>query len=154
VTIPADNVDEDWLNRPRRWNLKFIKKFMYCFGPISSIFDFLTFFVLLCIANASESVFQTGWFMESLATQILVIHIIRTKKIPFLQSRASKYLMLSTIACVFAGWIIPFTFIGEFFKFQPLPWPVVLSITAIVLIYLFVVETVKKIFYKKYAKIF
>ena len=103
VAIPADNVDKDWLQKPRRWNLQFIKKFMYFFGPISSIFDFLTFFVLFYLFSASEGIFQTGWFMESLATQVLVVHIIRTRQIPFIQSRASKYLLGSTFALLPSG---------------------------------------------------
>jgi Mg2+-importing ATPase len=151
VTIPSDNVDQEWISRPRKWNLDFIKKFMYVFGPISSIFDFLTFFVLFYVFKTNASVFQTGWFMESLATQTLVVHIIRTRQIPFLQSRASKYLIISTVTAVVVGWLIPFTFIGRFFKFSPLPINILLIISGLIIVYLGLVEVVKRMFYKRYG---
>ncbi|MFA6375843.1 MAG: magnesium-translocating P-type ATPase [Candidatus Paceibacterota bacterium] len=152
VMIPTDNVDDDWLKKPHRWNLDFIKKFMYFFGPVSSLFDFLTFFVLYFLFSSSESLFQTGWFMESLATQVLVIHFIRTRKLPFVQSRASKYLLASTLVCVAIGWIIPFTALGSFFKFQAPPLAMMLAITAIVATYLLLVETLKRFFFRRYFK--
>lgn len=152
VTIPADNVDDDWLKKPRRWNLDFIKKFIYFFGPISSFFDFLTFFVLFNLLSASEGMFQTGWFMESLATQILVIHLIRTQKIPFIQSRPSRYLLASTVACVAIGWVIPYTKIGHFFQFQPLPLHLIAAIAAIVIGYLAIVQVAKRYFFRRYFK--
>jgi Mg2+-importing ATPase len=154
LTISTDNVDPDWMRKPRRWNLEFIKKFMYFFGPLSSIFDFITFFALFNLFSASEGLFQTGWFMESLATQILVVHVIRTRQVPFAQSRASKYLVASTFVCVALGWLIPYTAVGAFFKFQPLPLPLVLMIVAIVFGYLALAEFAKRIFYKRYFKIF
>lgn len=150
VTIPADNVDEDWLKKPHRWNIDFIKKFMLFFGPVSSMFDFMTFFVLFRLFSSSENVFQTGWFMESLATQVLVIHMIRTRKTPFAESRASKYLMASTLACVALGWLIPYTALGGFFRFQPLPLSLVVVLALIVGCYLAVVEGVKRFFYRRY----
>jgi len=153
ITIPADNVDSDWLRKPHRWNLDFIKKFMYFFGPISSLFDFLTFFILYKIFSLPEPLFQTGWFIESLATQVLVIHVIRTRKLPFIESRPSKYLLVSTLACVATGWLIPYTPIGGYFGFQPLPVPLLGAIALIVFGYLVLVEAVKKIFYRRYFKI-
>lgn len=152
VTIPVDNVDSEWLQKPHHWNLDFIKRFMYFFGPVSSMFDFLTFFTLYGLFSATEGVFQTAWFIESLATQVLVIHFIRTRKVPFAQSRASKYLLISTFACVIIGWVIPFTAAGRFFKFEPLPAPVIFAVVAIVIGYLAVVEAVKRFFYKRYFK--
>jgi len=146
VTIPVDNVDSEWLQKPRHWNLDFIKRFMYFFGPVSSMFDFLTFFTLYGLFSATEGVFQTAWFIESLATQVLVIHFIRTRKVPFAQSRASKYLLISTFACVIIGWVIPFTAAGRFFKFEPLPAPVIFAVVAIIIGYLAVVEAVKRFF--------
>ena len=154
VAIPADNVDDDWLKKPRRWNLDFVKKFMYFFGPVSSMFDFLTFFILLAVFAAPESVFQTGWFVESLATQVLVVHIIRTRKIPFVQSRAGKYLLAGTFAAVAAGWIIPFTPLGGFFGFQPLPLPLALALAGISATYLVVAEIAKRIFYRRHFEMF
>lgn len=151
ITIPSDNVDKDWTNKPRKWDLNFIKKFMYVFGPISSIFDFFTFFVLFSIFKVGESAFQTGWFMESLATQVLVIHVIRTRQIPFLQSKASNLLLLSTLLAVTVGWIIPFTPLGGFFKFSPLPIHILLTIAGLVAVYLLLVEIAKRFFYRKYG---
>lgn len=153
ITIPADNVDNDWLRKPHHWNIDFIKKFMLFFGPVSSLFDFAAFFVLYGLFSASEGIFQTGWFMESLATQVLVIHFIRTRKLPFVESRASKYLIASTFTCVIAGWIIPYTPLGGFFGLVPLPAGILLAITAIVACYLAAVEAVKRFFYRRYFKI-
>ncbi len=147
ITISSDNMDADWLKTPRKWNLANIKKFMYTFGLISSLFDFLTFFLMYSLIHANASVFQTGWFMESLATQTLVVHIIRTRKIPFIQSRASTWLTVSTFCCLAIGWMIPYTPIGTFFQFTPLPLPVVGAIIGLVLIYLILVEIAKRIFY-------
>lgn len=149
VAIPMDNVDKEWVRKPHRWNLQFIKKFMYFFGPISSLFDFATFFLLFAVFKASESLFQTGWFMESLATQVLVIHVIRTKQLPFMKSTASKFLLFTTIFCVGVGWVIPFTIIGKFFQFHPLPLTMIITIAAIVAVYLVLVELAKRIFYKR-----
>ncbi len=150
VTIPTDNVDKDWLQKPRRWNMHFIKRFMLWIGPISSLFDFATFYVLYSVFHANQAMFQAGWFMESLATQTLVIHFIRTKKLPFIQSRPSKYLLFSTFACVTLGWIIPYTPVGEYFQFGRPPLAMVLAILLIVIVYFIVVEIGKRIFYKKY----
>jgi Mg2+-importing ATPase len=150
ITIPFDNVDKEWVQKPHRWNLQFIKKFMYFFGPVSSLFDFVTFFILFKVFAASEPLFQTGWFMESLATQVFVIHIIRTKQVPFVQSRPSKYLLASTIFCVALGWVIPSTVIGKFFQFKPLPLEMIAAIVLIVAVYLVLVEAVKRIFYRRH----
>jgi len=150
ITIPTDNVDKESVKRPKKWDMHFIKKFMFTFGPISSLFDMLTFYILYVVFKASESVFQTGWFIESLATQTFVIYIIRTKKIPFLQSRPSNLLIISTLFCVVLGWIIPYTPIGTFFGFSPLPINIIFTIVGLVLVYLLIVEFGKRIFYKKY----
>lgn len=150
VTIPSDEVDEDSVSRPRKWHINSVKKFMYIFGPISSIFDFFTFFVLFSVFHLGASAFQTGWFMESLATQTLVIHIIRTKKIPFLQSRASKFLTISTISAVVIGWLIPFTPLGKLFGFSPVSYQVILAIGGLAVMYLIIVEIVKRLYYRKY----
>lgn len=152
IAIPMDNVDKEWIQKPRRWDLKFVKRFMYFFGPISSLFDFITFFILFKIFGASEPLFQTGWFMESLATQVLVIHVIRTRQAPFLKSTASKFLLASTIFCVGFGWIIPSTAIGKFFRFQPLPLSVLATIVVVVMAYLILAELMKRIFYRRYLE--
>ncbi len=148
ITIPNDKVDSEWVKRPKRWNLKFIKRFMYVFGPLSSLFDYLTFFVLFFVFSFSAKSFQTGWFLESLATQTLVIYVIRTKKIPFLQSSPSKYLLISTMLCVAIGWMLPYTPLGKLFGFEPLSIMILSVLVGIVLLYLVVIEIAKRIFYK------
>lgn len=152
ISITTDNVDEEYLSKPKQWNISFIKKFMFVFGPISSVFDILIFYILFSIFNLSSSSFQSGWFIESLATQTLVIYIIRTKKLPFIESRPSKYLIFSTLLIVILGTFITFPFFGHFFGFSPLPLKVFLVIFIVVIIYLLVVELVKHIFYSKILK--
>ncbi|KKW01959.1 MAG: Magnesium-translocating P-type ATPase, partial [Parcubacteria group bacterium GW2011_GWA2_48_9] len=149
VTIPSDKVDSEWVRKPRKWDLSFVRKFMYIFGPISSVFDFLTFFVLFSVFKLGESAFQTGWFLESLATQTLVIHVIRTKRIPFIQSRPSKFLLATTLTAISVGWVLPYTPIGRIFKFTPLPLHIIATIIGLVVAYLIVVEVVKKLYYRK-----
>jgi P-type Mg2+ transporter len=149
VTLPMDNVDKEWLQKPRRWNFSYIKKFMLTLGPVSSIYDVTTYLILFFVFHANASVFQTGWFMESLATQSLVIHFIRTQKLPFIQSMPSKWLLISTFTIVTVGWIIPYTAIGAYFQFSPLPWYMVATIVGIVLVYLVHVEIVKRFFFKR-----
>ena len=148
LTISSDNVDAEWVQTPRKWNMKRLKQFMYTFGLMSSVFDIMTFVLLFSVFQVNESVFQTGWFIESLATQALVVHVIRTRKIPFLQSRPSKWLLISTFACVAVGWIIPFTPVGAFLHFSPLPIPILFAITGLVLLYLVTVEIGKRIFFR------
>lgn len=149
VTIPFDNVDDDEVQKPKKWNMDSVIKFMYVFGPISSIFDFATFFLLFFVIKAPAAVFQTGWFLESLATQIIIIHVIRTKKTPIFKSRASKWLVASSFLCLAFGWILPYTPLGPLFKFEPLPLYIVLMLAGIVLAYLITVEMAKRIFYRK-----
>ena len=123
TTIPTDNVDAEYLAVPRRWDISNIAKFVLVIGPISSIFDYVTYFVMLYGFNAwtSPALFQTGWFVESLLTQTLIIHIIRTAKIPFLESRASTALITTTIIIATIGIALPFTGLGGFLGFVPLP---------------------------------
>ena len=151
ITIPNDTVDKEFIQSPKRWDMHFIRSFMIVFGSISSLFDFLTFFVLYGIFQASAPQFQTGWFLESLATQTLVIYIIRTRKIPFLESIPSMSLIVSTLAVVLIGWIIPFTAIGTFFGFVPLQTNLLMILIAIVLCYLVTVEIGKRLFYRRFS---
>ena len=148
ITIPGDHIDEEYIIKPKRWDMHFVKKFMVTFGLISSIFDFVTFIVLFKIFGADAGTFQTGWFIESLATQTLIIHIIRTRKIPFLQSQASVGLTFSTLLVVAVGWILPFTWIGKYFGFVPLSTNILIALATIVGCYLVVVQMAKVIFYK------
>ena len=133
VPIPTDAVDEEQVARPRPWNIDEIKRFVLFIGPISSIFDYTTFFIMLwifkCWDPARASVFQTGWFVESLVTQTLIIHVIRTNKIPFLQSRASLALTLTSVSVIALGIFLPYSPIASSLGFTPLPplyWPLLL----------------------------
>ncbi|MBF0478019.1 MAG: magnesium-translocating P-type ATPase [Candidatus Omnitrophica bacterium] len=151
VAIPTDEVDVDYLKTARPWNVNYIKKFMLLIGPVSSIFDYITFGVLWFFFHASAEQFQTGWFLESLCTQTLVIHIIRTGKIPFLESRASQFLTFTSIYIVTIGLILPFTPLGHNFGFVAPPALYFLFLIVIVAAYLFLVQFVKTWFIKKYG---
>jgi Mg2+-importing ATPase len=143
VTIPTDNVDENFTCRPRRWDIAIVRKFMICIGPISSIYDFLTFFVMLKVFEASEPLFHTGWFVESLATQTLVLFVIRTSGNP-LRSRPSSPLAITTLAVVFIGLVLPFTQLGGALGFTPLPGGYFLFLVVMTSSYLLLVEVVKR----------
>lgn len=130
TAIPTDNVDEEFLAAPRRWEIGNIFKFMLFIGPISSIFDYVTFAMMIFIFGAwtNPALFQTGWFVESLLTQTLIIHIIRTAKLPFIESRASKALMTTSLIICAIGIALPSSFVGEtlgFVTLPPLYWPLV-----------------------------
>ena len=134
VPIPIDAVDEEQVARPRPWNIGEIRRFILCIGPISSIFDYTTFFVMLYLFKCSDPsrapLFQTGWFVESLMTQTLIIHIIRTNKIPFFQSRASWSLILTTIAIMAFGAWLPYSPLASSLGLVHLPglyWPILLA---------------------------
>jgi Mg2+-importing ATPase len=124
TTIPTDNVDESDVQAPRRWDIAGIFKFMVLIGPISSLFDYATYAMMLFVFDAwhDPSLFQTGWFVESLLTQTLIIHVIRTSKIPFIQSRASAALTATTVIICFIGVALPHIAIGKILGFRPLPW--------------------------------
>jgi Mg2+-importing ATPase len=131
TAIPTDNVDEEYLRKPRRWGVGNIMKFMLVIGPISSIFDYATYAIMLFVFGAWDdpSLFQTGWFVESLMTQTLIIHVIRTTKVPFIESRASPQLMATSAAIVAAGVMLPFTSIGHALGLRSLPagyWPLLI----------------------------
>ena len=151
IAIPSDHVDKDYLRDPRPWNVGAIKKFMLIIGPISSIYDFLTYGVMLFIFNAKAELFHTGWFIESLCTQTLVIHIIRTGKIPFIESRPSNFLILTSIFIVSLGIFIPFSPLAKPFGFVAPPPMYFLALFFMVVTYLFFVQIVKTWFIKKYG---
>ena len=143
ITIPTDNVDDNFVRRPQRWNIDVIRNFMLIIGPISSIYDFLTFFALLWVFHASEALFHTGWFVESLATQTLVLFVIRTAGNP-LQSRPSIPLATTTVLMVCIGLVLPFTALAEPLGFVPLPLSYFVFLTGATLTYLVLVEVVKR----------
>ncbi len=143
ITIPTDNVDDAFIRSPQRWNIGIIQQFMLVIGPISSIYDFLTFGVLLWVFRASEALFQTGWFVESLATQTLVLFVIRTAGNP-LRSRPSLPLTVTTVLVVLIGVILPFTSLAATLGFVPLPGAYFVFLGAVTLTYLGLVEVVKR----------
>lgn len=132
--------------------MKQIRSFMLLFGPISSLFDFMTFYLLYRMFSQNPSAFQTGWFMESLATQALVIFVIRTRKLPFVQSSPSVLLGSAAIVAVVAGWCIAQSSFGTIFGFTRLPIATLTLLAAIVLVYLVMVEGAKRIYYRLLAR--
>jgi Mg2+-importing ATPase len=150
IPIPLDSVDEEYLAHPRHWNMNFIRNFMLAVGPVSSIFDFLTFYVMLAVFHANETLFHTGWFIESMATQVLVIFIIRTRRNP-LKSRPNLWLTLCSCAVVILAVLFPFTPLGRYFGFVPPPLSFYLILSGMVLIYLLAVEGIKQWFFRRFA---
>ena len=153
TTIPTDKVDAEYLAVPRRWDISNIAKFVLFIGPISSIFDYATFFMMLYVFNAwdNPALFQTGWFVESLLTQTLIIHIIRTAKIPFLESRASTALITTTVVIAAIGIVLPFTWLGSFLGFVPLPHAYWAALCLILLSYVVLTHFVKTWFIGRFG---
>jgi Mg2+-importing ATPase len=150
--LPLDGVDPESLKTPRTLQVSALKKAMWVFGPLSSIFDFATFAVLIFVfglTGGGGSSFQTGWFLESVATQTLVVYIIRTKKLPFFESSPSPYLLFSTILTVIAGYIIALSPLGKYFHFGPIPGHAIWAIMGIVGVYLVLAELLKRSFYRR-----
>jgi Mg2+-importing ATPase len=145
-----DSVDDDFIARPRRWDMNFIRNFMLVVGPVSSVFDFLTFYVMLHIFKAQEALFQTGWFVESLATQVLVIFVIRTRGNP-LKSRPSRLLTATSLAIVALGALIPLTPLAGPLGFVAPPARFFLILAAMVAVYLAGVQGIKTWFYRRFA---
>ena len=155
ITIPFDRMDEEYLKEPQKWNAKGVERFMYWFGPVSSLFDILTFAVLYWIfkANSAETqgIFQTGWFMVGLLTQTLIVHLIRTAKVPFVQSSAAKPVVLSTLAVCFLGIIIPYTHLGVGLDMVAMPVLFIPWLFGIILLYAVAVQFIKKVYIKRYG---
>ena len=148
MTLPSDNVDEEYITMPRRWDIDFVRKFTLFFGPFSSLYDFLTFGIMLYIFQATPAVFHSGWFVESFWTEVLVIFVIRTRRIPFTGSRPGKWLTVLTLVCVALGTILPFTLLGDFLGFTPLPPEYWVLLILMVATYLLLVDAGKVFFYK------
>ncbi len=166
VGIPLDNVDEEYLARPRKWNIKSIRNFMVFIGPISSIFDYATFFLMLyffnCVAFSAagasaaqkahlESLFHTGWFVESLLTQTLIVHIIRTHRIPFIQSRASKPMLFTTLGVMAFGMWLPFSPMANTLGLTPLPKVYFLWLAGFLIAYAVLTHGVKTWFARRFG---
>jgi len=153
TAIPTDNVDDDYIAMPRHWDIKNIFKFMIFIGPISSIFDYATYAIMLFVFDAwsNPSLFQTGWFVESLLTQTLIIHIIRTAQVPIIESRASAALLTTSIIICVIGIALPFTWVGSVLGFTPLPWLYWPLVVAMLLSYAILTHLVKVWFVRKWG---
>jgi Mg2+-importing ATPase len=148
MTIATDSVDKEMIDYPRRWDIKAIRKFMITFGIVSSVFDFLTFGVLLLVLHATRVQFRTGWFLESVVSASLIVLVIRSRR-PSFKSRPGKYLLMATLSIVVVTVIVPFTPFAKIFGFSPLPFSFLLFIGIIVLFYIIAAEMTKTVFYKK-----
>ena len=148
ITLPLDNVDPEEIKRPRTLKIGFLKRFMLVFGPLSSVFDFLTFFVLYGALHLSVGQFQAGWFIESIATQLLVIYVLRTKKLPFIQSRPSVFVLFTTVVAIIIAAVAIFSGIAHYFQFVAPPAMAMIAIACIVAAYLLAVQLIKSRFYR------
>ena len=154
TTIPTDGVDKEWLVKPRKWAIGGLQRYILFIGPISSIFDYLTFFLMLYVFNAwhNPDLFHTGWFVESLFTQTLIIHVIRTNKIPFLQSRASTPLILTSLLIVCIGAYLPFSPLSSTLGFVPLPAAYWGYLAGMLLCYVVLTQIVKVWFIRRFGE--
>jgi Mg2+-importing ATPase len=148
--IAGDNVDEDMVARPHRWNIRFIRDFMIIFGLVSSVFDYATFGLLLLVVRATEQQFQTGWFIESLLTELVIALVVRTRR-PFFRSRPGKLLWTSTLAVSLVTLAVPYLPFGQFLGFTPLPAWVMVALVALTGMYVVAAEIAKKFFYARTA---
>lgn len=156
TTIPFDRMDEDYLRKPRRWDASDLSRFMIFIGPISSIFDITTYllmwYVFNCSSPVAQSLFQSGWFVEGLLSQTLIVHMIRTKKIPFIQSRASWPVMSMTLAIMAVGIIIPFTKFGSYIGLTPLPLSYFPWLAVTLIAYCVLTQLIKEWYIKKFKR--
>jgi Mg2+-importing ATPase len=149
LSLSTDAVDDQDITRQTAWNFQGLRKFMIIFGLISSVFDILTFYVLYTVTKSNPAIFQTGWFMQSIATQILVLYVLRTRRIPFLQSRPSLALFANTMLMLAIAWILPFIQLGKYFSFTAIPLHLGLMLVGIVLGYLTVVGLAQRLLRKQ-----
>lgn len=152
VTLPLDNVDAQDLASPKRWDMGFIRNFMLTIGPISSLFDMLTFYLLIQLFNAHETLFRTGWFVESVASQVLVIFVIRTRRNP-LRSHPNRWLVLTSLGVVLTAMGLPFTPLAHYLGFTPLPLAYFGLLAGLLVAYLLMVEGAKQWFYQRQMKV-
>jgi Mg2+-importing ATPase len=150
MTIASDRVDDAFVERPHRMDIKFIRRFMLIFGPLSSIFDFTTFAVLLWLMKANQQTFQTGWFIESILSAGVVVFAVRTR-LPFFHSRPSRVMLAITAAVVFVTLALPYSPFAKVLSFTPLPLNLLLIIFSIVFLYFCTAEFLKRWFYRKYG---
>jgi Mg2+-importing ATPase len=151
MTIANDSVDSEMVDRPHRWDIGFIRRFMMVFGLVSSIFDYLTFGALLFLLHANTKQFRTGWFMESVVSASLIVLVIRTRK-PFYRSRPGTALLIATLATVAATLLLPYTPLAGVFGFVRVPPLFLLALALIVIFYVAVAEVAKVFFYRHEKK--
>lgn len=152
MAIPTDRVDDEALRHPAAWDISFVRKFMLIFGPISSLFDFATFFVMLVVLDAGKTEFRSGWFIESLATQTLVVFVIRTRRTPFFRSHPGGFMWAAPIAAAGIGALIPFSPIAGRLGFSGLPLRFFAILVAMTVFYLVLVEVAKVVFYSRLGR--
>jgi len=149
IAIPTDDVDKDWLEKPRKWSIDNLRRFIIIIGPISSIFDLTTYAVMLYVFNAwgNQALFQTGWFVESVISASLIVLVIRSRR-PFFRSKPGKYLVLATVAVAVVVLVLPFTSLGRLFGFASLPVSFLLFLFGVVACYVLLAEIAKTFFYR------
>ncbi len=152
LAIPGDRVDQEQLRAPSHWNIAFIRRFMMLFGPISSLFDFATFALTLFVFDSVPGEFRAGWFIESIATQTLIIFAIRTRRVPFLRSRPSAGLIGASLGVVTLGIFLPLSPLAGLLGFDPLPVPFFLALLGMIVVYLVMVEFAKQWFFARDAQ--
>jgi Mg2+-importing ATPase len=148
MTIATDSVDSETVERPRRWDIRFIRNFMLTFGLVSSVFDYLTFGVLLLLLHATPGQFRTGWFLESVISASLIVLVIRTRR-PFCKSRPGRHLLMATLAIVAATFALPYTPLRGILGFSPMPLPILAALGVIVVLYIGAAEWAKSVFYRR-----
>ena len=152
LAIPGDRVDKEQLLAPSHWDIGFIRRFMFLFGPISSLFDFATFALMLFVFDAVPGEFRAGWFIESIVTQTLIIFVIRTRRVPFFRSRPSLGLVGASAGVVALGIYLPLSPLAGVLGFDPLPVPFFLALLGMAAMYLVLVEIAKLWFYSRAAQ--
>jgi Mg2+-importing ATPase len=152
TAIASDRVDPEWVAKPRRWNTLFIRNYMVVFGLLSSVFDLLTFAALLWLFQAAPEEFRTGWFIESLLTELVIALVVRTRR-PFYRSRPGKLLLATTAVVMAVALVLPYLPFSAVFGFVPLPAPLMLGMIGLTLAYVLAVEIAKKQFYARVAHV-
>jgi Mg2+-importing ATPase len=148
VTVAGDNVDREWVEKPRRWDTSFIRNYMVLFGLVSSLFDFMTFGILLYLFRATPEEFRTGWFIESLLTELVIALVVRTRH-PFFRSRPGTLLLISTLVVFCITVALPYLPFSSVFGFIPLPAPLILTLLCLTAFYVLTTELAKKYFYSR-----
>jgi len=148
MAIAGDSVDREMIEMPRRWNIEFIRNFMFTFGTVSSVFDYLTFGLLLLVLRVSQDQFRTAWFVESVMTELLIMLVIRTQK-PFFRSKPGKYLLIGTLIVAAVTLILPYSPLSKPLGFTPLPLPLLLTLLGITVLYVLASEATKRAFYRR-----